>query len=280
MQSSGLTMSGKRRFSVTIAVVGHNESKTLSHALHLASEASGFDRLLYVDSASTDDSVVIADRMGIDRILAPIGKGRAVSAAITACTTTHLCLLDADITESSENIASALISAGEETHASLCVGDFSDGKPGVLSNTVGVYEPLVRELFPEAAGKFGSRPLSGFRLLDTQMSWGRIPPDFGVESHMNLVAAQAVPGMIRVVPIGMYVGRFLYKPKMGLEIADAILSLAIEQNRLSTEARPAWDRWVDVVVEHVASYHGDIEGREMFVKELLALAARPLPSER
>jgi glucosyl-3-phosphoglycerate synthase len=262
---------------LTIAVIGHNEAPTLGHALEqaLQAERDGVE-VVFLDSGSTDGSDRIAAGYGVRRIDAPVGKGRAMRQALAGCPTRHLAFVDADIHGSSANIPALLADAAGSGHH-LVVGDFREAEPGVASNTLAVYEPLVARLFPEAAGRYGSKPLTGFRVLDTTVDWGPVPPGFGVEAHLNVTAALLPGARLAVADIGEYRGRFLFKPAMGLEIAAAVLDLAEATGRLRTADRPAWDAWVRVAVDHIATYRGEPERREAFRTRLLELATRPLP---
>jgi len=264
--------------SFTFAVVGHDEEDTLGRALgHVRAAARPGDEAWFVDSASTDESLSRATTAGVRIIEAPLGKGRAVAAAIAECRTDWLCTIDGDILHASQNIPARLRDAAETVGGGLVVGEFDDASPSVMSNTVGVYEPLIRALFPEAAGLFGRKPLTGFRAWRTSLVLGPLPPDFGIEAHINITSVlSGVP--ITVVPIGSYRGPFRYKPTMGFEIARPVLDIAVASGRLLASCRPAWDRWVADVVEHVASYHGDPAHRDEYVTALMRLAGRPFPA--
>lgn len=233
--------------------------------------------MVFVDSASLDQSVQIAVDCGVDVIEAPLGKGRAMRRALAACETEYLCFIDADIHDSERNIPRELAKAVRAGDRTMVVGEFTDVTPGILSNTIGIYEPLIATLVPEAAGRFGSRPLTGFRIINTTVEWGRLPPGFGVETHLNIFASQHDRSSTCTQDIGEYQGRFLYKPKMGLEIAKPILDWAQSNGRLDPAARSAWDAWVAVVVAHISTFHGQPSMRVAFRKRLLELAARPLP---
>lgn len=265
----------------TIAIVGHDEEATLGGALTAANAvADERHKVLFVDSASTDRSRSVADRSGVEVLDAPLGEGRAVAKALAQCTTTYLCLVDADIEYATKNIPDVMCKTVDSRRPDLLVGDFNTGKQvSILSNTVGVYKPLVAAIFPESVDRFGSKPLTGFRVLRSDFDWGALPPDFGVEAYLNLVAS-ASGARTSVVDIGEYHGPFKYKPRMGAEIGRAILDLAENTGRIDHECRAAWDSWVEDVVEHVGSYHGDESGRTEYVNVLLELAARPTPPLR
>jgi glycosyltransferase involved in cell wall biosynthesis len=266
---------------ITFALIGHNEAATLPRALQdTVSAAEDGDHVVFVDSASGDESAQIAAARGVSVISAPLGKGRAIEQALDACETEYICLIDADIHEAALNIPRELARPVRSGDWTMVVGEFQDEIPWVPSNTLGVYEPLIRELVPEAVGRFGKRPLTGFRVLNTTHEWGTLPPDFGVEAHLNVMASLDDRSRTCVQDIGLYRGRFLYKPTMGWQIARPILDWAEQHGRLDHAARPAWDAWVGDVVDHIASFRDEADLRDKFRDELLALAGRPLPAAR
>ncbi len=65
-------------------------------------------------------------------------------------------------------------------------------------------------------------------------------------------------------------------------LGDAVrrwrLDLAQAHGRLAPRARPHWNAWVKLVVDHIASYRGERRRRAAFSARLLELAARQLPS--
>lgn len=262
----------------TFCVLGHNESPTVLRALAMAQSAASVDDIVvFVDSASDDGSAALAAEAGYQVIAAPIGKGRAVRAALKATATPWVCLLDADIHRADRNIALTLTERARDNDADMIVGDFNEpGVPSILSNTWGIYEPLTSALFPEVVGIYGSKPLSGFRVLRTSLDLPDVPDDFGVEAYLNI----AVPlhgKLSAVTPIGEYEGRFLYKPTMGLEIARPILDTATRIGRLSVHRRGEWDDWVTTVVNTVAEYRGRAASRDEYLVQLRQVINRPLP---
>ena len=261
---------------ITFAVIGHNEAPTLEYALDQVSEAAMTgDVVWFVDSASTDQSKTIAKRKNIKRIQAPIGKGRAMRYAIERFETEFICFIDADLLEAPRNFALVLAEAVRTNPSDMLVGDFEDGS--LSGVTIGIYKPLVANLFPEATDRYGNKPLSGFRVIRKGQNLGQIPDDFGVEAHLNITLGLA-SASISICSLGTYEGRFLYKPLMGIEVSNAILNLAVSAGRLDAACRSAWEEWVNDIVEHLTNYHGDLAISVSFESELRRLASRPLPS--
>lgn len=265
--------------SFTFAVVGHNEEPHLAAALHQALLASRIgDRVVFVDSASTDGSARIAEEVGVEVLAAPLGKGRAVRAALEYCKSDYLCLLDADIVDAELNIAERLRWAATELRLDMIVGQFWSRGASVLTSTVGVYGPMVEAFFPEVSDRYGSRPLSGFRVLRPDHFPG-LPGDFGVESHLNIEVVMRGGGAA-ITDIGCYGGRYRHKPDMPFEIAGAILDLAERHGRLDPELRGDWEEWVRRIVELFSGYHGGEDQRERYRRRLFEALALPRPPAR
>jgi glycosyltransferase involved in cell wall biosynthesis len=266
--------------AMTLAVVGHNESATLLTACaQAAAAARPQDRVVFVDSASTDGSGAVAREAGFPVVDAPLGKGAAVRTLLQQAETDWVVLLDGDLLDSERSLAAPLAEAVRaDPSASAVLGDFVDRVPGVLSATWSIYEPLVRALFPEAAGRFGSHPLTGFRAVRKEAlgPLDDVPDDFGLEAHLNIRTARSGHPW-SVVDLGWYEGRFLYKPTMGAQIGRAVLDEAVRTGSLSGARRPDWDAWVAHVVHVIAGYRGEPDGREAFVERLGRARERPLP---
>jgi glucosyl-3-phosphoglycerate synthase len=195
-------------------------------------------------------------------------------------TTPWLCFLDGDLMSHDPNVPLALRRATERADRDtvMVVGDFDEPPPGaVLSNTLAVYGPLVRALVPEAAGRFGTHPLSGFRTIRPWLVDAGLPPDFGAETHLNLIVALSGRPWT-VTSVGTFQQRFRYHGSdMGREIANAVFDIAVARDRLAPELRGAWEEWVDQVTAEIAMYRDAGEDRENYLARIMELAARPLP---
>ena len=262
---------------ITFAVVGHNEGRTLGVALADARQAAeDGDQVWFVDSASTDGSAGLAASLGVEVVSAPLGKGRALRAAIARCETPYICFLDADGESSRADIALALRGALSSRDLDMVVADFAWPAKRFLSATSGVYRPLVGALFPEALDRYGSMPFSGFRALRADVELGELPPGFGVETYLNL--ACVVGGMrTEVVHVGTYDGPVRPHRELGLEVAAVILDLAERHGRLNAVMKPLWERWVDEVVTVARTQPGPGDEVGDYPERLAAAAARPLP---
>lgn len=274
---------------VTFAVVGRDESEYLGTALRQARDAARpGDEVWFVDSGSSDGSSALAASLGARVLSAPAGKGRALAQVLSQVQTERVILVDADIERTSTNIPRSLRNAAERSGADLVVAEFEEPRLKVRHSSRYVWRPLVRALFPEADGRFGRTPLSGFRVLRTGTELGSIPPEFGAETHLNLVVA-AAGGSVQVADVGTYWGPVRPKPRLGLEVGAAILDLAHARGRLDAELRPRWDEWVRGVVQVVVEgARWTVEGSEPrdtsadpdYIERLEAAAGRPLPPAR
>lgn len=263
---------------ITFAVIGHNEAATLRYMLDQAAGAvRPGDRLWFVDSASDDGSPELAARLGAEVLRAPLGKGRALAAAVERCETSHICFLDADALETTRNVPLTLRDGLERSAADMVVAEFVWPAKGVLALTTTIWRPLVGDLFPEALGTAPRFPLSGFRLLDVELARGPLPSGFGVETYLNLVAA--IDGrMTATVDVGVFSGPVRPHPSMYHEVAEAILDLAEACGRLERAARGPWDAWVSETFAVITECRsGDGIVAERFAEELAKLAARPRP---
>ena len=262
---------------ITFAVVGHNEVALLSNAVEQAHAASRpGDRVWYVDSASSDGSAELAHSLGAEVVRAPLGKGSAVAAAIGRCETRHICLLDADIENTTRNVPETLRQALERTGADMVVAEFDWPEKSFRPVTATIWEPLVRALFPEAVETVPGVPLSGFRILDVALARGPLPTGFGLEVHLNIVGS--LDGRrTETADIGLYAGPLRPNPELPGEVARAILDVAEARGRLDPSARPDWDSWLEPVLALIAETGpDDSAGRSM----LTEAAARPLPEAR
>ena len=260
---------------ITFAVVGHNEVALLANALEQAQAASGpGDCVLFVDSASSDGSGELAGSLGAEVLRAPLGKGRAVAAAVEHCSTTHICLLDADIESTTVNVPEALRRALERTGADMVVGEFDWPEKEFRPVTTSIWDPLVGALFPEAAATVTRVPLSGFRIFDVGLVGEPLPTGFGLEVHLNIVGC--LEGRrTDTADIGTYSGPIRSNPGLPAEIATAILDIAESRDRLDASARPAWDEWLEPVLALIGETTPDDRERRAM---LIEAAARPLPA--
>jgi glucosyl-3-phosphoglycerate synthase len=267
---------------ITFAILGHDEADTVSRIIAMARAAvQPGDRVIFVDSASTDGSAEVARACGAEVFAAPLGKGAAMRVAIEEATGDWVCFLDADVLAAAVNIPAVLRARAVEASANPgsvahVLGDFSEPE-SILSNTVGIYAPLVAGLFPEIAGRLGSKPLTGFRAVRRDLLPRDLPDGYGVEAHLNIAVAMA-GGTAAVVDVGRFSGKFKPHRSMGREIAAAVLDAAERFGRLAPSARPAWEAWVDGVVAVISRDRGAAADRAAYLRRLAAAASRPLPS--
>ncbi|GAA2595503.1 hypothetical protein GCM10010411_31150 [Actinomadura fulvescens] len=265
---------------LTIAIVAHNEEPYVENAIRQAREAADAStRVVVVDSASTDGTAERARSLGCDVLPAPLGKGAAMVTMARATETPWLCFMDADIVENGRNIPLTLRTAIESAPEStaMVVADFDDPPPKpILSATISIYGPLVRALVPEADGRFGDRPLSGFRAVRPALLADDAPADFGIEAYLNLTAALGGRPVV-LTHIGPFKQRFRYKADMGAEIGRAILDVAVRHGRLDPALRPEWDAWVGRILKVIRTYDGDLSQGAAYLERLHAAMEEPMP---
>jgi glycosyltransferase involved in cell wall biosynthesis len=236
---------------LAFAVIGRNEAATLENSLAMARDAArAGERVVYVDSWSSDGSPELAASLGYEVIRAPAGKGRAVAAALRELGAGHVCLLDADIWDGSDNLALGLRRAHDEAPADMIVADFDWPEKRTYAVLPAMYWPLLESLFPEAVDGFGPLAIVGFRIVDAGLAFGELPRGYGVEVHMNIVAATR-GFSTRTVPCGTYHGPVRDNfPELCRDIAGAVLTLAEADGRLHG-TRGEWDAWVGEAIAAV-----------------------------
>ncbi|MET9344636.1 glycosyltransferase [Nonomuraea sp. NPDC003804] len=264
----------------TFVIPAHNEEATVATIVGQARAAARpGDRVLVVDSASTDATAERAAAAGAEVLRGPKGKGAAMNAAIDVAGTAWVCFLDADLVSSEVNIAAELRAAAASSTAGHVVGDYEYDHPGtILSSTFTIYEPLTDRFFPET-GFMGANALTGYRAVRRSLLTDPLPPDFGVESFLNITLALA-GARAEVRHLGVIGSRF--RPtggSMAREIGTAILDLAMAHGRLDSGERGAWEAWLEEGVAAIAPQAAD-GGRSATLSRLFAAVRRPMPSTR
>jgi glycosyltransferase involved in cell wall biosynthesis len=266
---------------VTFAVIGHNEEELLATAIAQAVEAArSGDRVWFVDSASTDGSAALARSLGVEVLAAPLGKGRAMSEVLRRCATGRVCFVDADIETSSVNIPLTLRDAIEASDADMVVGDFDWPRKRFSGAKVGIYRPLVADLFPEALDIAPRMPFSGFRILDAALDIGVLPPRWGSETYLN-VHLIATGRRVTTVDLGEYDGPMRLKTaELGADAAEAILELAEREGRLDAAMRPRWEAWVARAMTVLSTQPDSHEPDGDYASRLAEVPTWPRPSAR
>ena len=261
----------------TFVIPARDEQASVENIVRQACEAAQpGDRVLVVDSASSDATADRAAAAGAEVLSGPSGKGAAMAAAIRRVDTRWVCFLDADLFSTAVNVPATLRHAALTTNADHILGDYEYDDPAtILASTFTIYEPLVAEFFPEASS-LCVNALTGYRAIRRSYLDGLWPPDFGVESYLNVVTVMK-GATTAVSHLGVIASRFKYKPDMPREIARTILDLAVAYDRMDPDTRPGWDAWVDGAVEAIRGVGGD-EGRSAVLARLFVAVRRPMPA--
>jgi glucosyl-3-phosphoglycerate synthase len=271
-----------REHVFTFAVVGRNEAERLAGMVGLALEAAQpGDRVWFIDSASEDDSIAVARALGVDEVIeGPEGKGRAMDAALDRCRSGYICFLDADFFEWTVNVPAMLREAALTTGADMVVGTYSDDRRRVIQPYV--YWLLADALVPDYGRHCDPTPLSGLRVVDPALVQRPLPPGYGVETYLNLTFAGA-GHRIAAVDLGFMRGplrRYANVPEVSSAVAREVLDFAVGCGGLDPEQRPAWERWIDEVIETIGVPPPPGAPGDEHLAAVAAAAARPLPPAR
>ncbi|MGW5475520.1 glycosyltransferase family 2 protein [Streptomyces sp. NPDC004008] len=269
-----------REFRVFAFVIpAHNEEATVATIVGQALEAAQpGDRVLVVDSGSTDDTARRAREAGAEVLSGPLGKGAAMQLAVSSVDSEWTCFLDADLTSSDRNVAAVLRETAAGGTADHVVGDYEYDYPGtILASTFTIYEPLTARFFPEV-GFHGANALTGYRAVRTRLlRTAPLPRDFGVETFLNISLALA-GGQVNVCHLGVVGSRFRFHGgSMATEIGTRILDMAEAHGRLDPADRPEWEQWLHVGVAAIAPNTGD-QGRSAVLARLFSTVRRPMPT--
>ncbi|MBM9506816.1 glycosyltransferase family 2 protein [Actinacidiphila acididurans] len=262
----------------TFVIPAYNEERTVAAIIEQARTAARpGDRVLVVDSASTDRTADAAARAGAEVLHGPRGKGAAMNTALAAVRTQWVCFLDADLVSSTQNVPAALRKAADTSSADHVVGDYEYDYPGtILSSTFTIYEPLAAALFPEV-GHLGANSLTGYRAIRTSRIQHPLPPDFAVETYLNISLALA-GGTAEVCHLGTITSRFRHNGgSMARQIGRAVLDMAEQYGRLEPHDRPAWDRWLEEGIAAITPQTAD-SGRSATLARLFTAVRRPMPT--
>jgi glucosyl-3-phosphoglycerate synthase len=260
----------------TFVIPARNEQDSVATIVGQACRAAQpGDRVLVVDSGSTDATGQHAAAAGAEVLRGPPGKGAAMAAAVADISTEWVCFLDADLISAEVNVPATLRRAAADGRADHVLGDYEYLEPGtILASTFTIYEPLVAEFFPEV-GALGANSLTGYRAIRRSYLDGLLPTDFGVESYLNISIVMA-GGSAAVCHLGVIGSRFKYKHDMCREIARSILDLAVAHHRLDPGDRATWNSWVDGGVPAIRAVGGG-NGHSASLAGLFTAVRRPMP---
>ncbi len=116
--------------NVTAIIPAFNEEKTISDVLNALKNTPEVDRVIVVSDGSTDNTVDIARRHGVEVIdlLTNRGKGGAIKAGLDVTETEVILFLDADLIGLTPEHVKLLLDPVLEDRADMSVGLFEKGR--------------------------------------------------------------------------------------------------------------------------------------------------------
>jgi glucosyl-3-phosphoglycerate synthase len=193
----------RREVSVSVVIPARNEAGTVAHVVSLIRRELGglVDELVVIDSDSTDDTAVLAQRAGavvhaareIDTGHGPLpGKGEALWKSLFVTSGDLLVFIDADLTEWGPHFVTGLIGPLLVSENTLLVKGFYDRLADELPDAVGealpqggrvtelVARPLLNLYWPELSAVV--QPLAGeWAVRRSLIETLSVPVGYGVE---------------------------------------------------------------------------------------------------
>jgi glycosyltransferase involved in cell wall biosynthesis len=233
---------------IVAAIPAYNEEKTIAKVVLRAMRH--VDRVVVVDDGSTDDTAMIAERLGAHIVKhdGNLGYGAAIRSCLSAARDLNsdiLVILDADGQHSGDDIPKILapIQAGE---ADIVVGSrFS----GPQDSEIPLYRRAGLRLVNEATNRIARQKISdtqsGFRAYSREsiQRIGLYERGMGVTSEINIRSGDAGLKIVEV-PIGIrYSGLETSSQNPlshGLEIVSTILRIAGEKHPVALFGVPGF----------------------------------------
>lgn len=116
--------------NVTAIIPAYNEERTIAGVVRCVKRVDKVQKVIVVSDGSTDRTAEIARECGADviKLEENVGKGGAIKAGVSECSTEIILFLDADLIGLTEQHVLDLIQPVLENRADMTVGIFRNGR--------------------------------------------------------------------------------------------------------------------------------------------------------
>ncbi len=162
-----------RELRVAAIVPAYNEEETLADVLSVLKSTDLVDEALVVSDGSTDQTVGVAQALGIKGIHLKVNQGKGVAMAVGVAHTTApiLVFVDGDILQLSEYLLSQLIDPVVQGEVAMSIGVRNRGwLINMLHRRTGPLLSGIRCLRREVFEAVPAEYLEGFR-IETALNW-------------------------------------------------------------------------------------------------------------
>lgn len=260
--------------SVSIIVPALNEEATIAEVVAAARRSL---EILHADgevivsaSGCTDATAAVAAEAGATVVLAPKGKGLAISAGVSASRGEIICLLDGDLQYLGASplpvglVAPILAGTVDATIADLY---FRPVYPQLWF--YGFFAPLAGLAFPEILPKVGTSPWSGQRAAVRELWPGALRPDFTVDLELILYWNDS-GARLRPVISDDWIGPQRPKPDLIYDEFSLLACHAVQRGRVLSSQLPSLKRWFEAAHDMMARYMPGVHDVVPFEERLLA----------
>lgn len=270
----------QRTASVSVIIPAHNEEETISEVV---GEAFRSLKVLNVAgdvtvsaSGCSDRTVERAERSGARVVLAPTGKGAAISAGLAATNGTIVCLIDGDFRYFGEPPLAALLAEPIlRGVADACVSDLYWRPLYPQLWLQGFFAPVAGFLFPDLLPKVGSTPWSGQRAAVRELWPNELPEGFTVDLALLLHWNQHAK-LLRPILSDDWVNPQRPKPELMHQELKVLIDEARRQERISEDRVAPLHNWYEDAHTLMASYRPDKDDPQIFEQHVLKESRRSL----
>lgn len=262
-----------RPATVSVVVPAHNEQETVAEVIAEAERGLALlgvqGEVLVSASGCTDNTAEVAAAAGAGVVVAPEGKGSAVSAGLAAARGDVVCLIDGDLRYFGDRpLVALLVEPILQGLADACVTDLYWRPLYPQLWQYGFFVPSAGALFPELLPKAGSTPWSGQRAALRRLWPAQLPADFTVDLGL-LLHWNSTADRLRPVVADDWTNPQRPKPELMRQEFDLLTQHAIVRGRLAPEMLPRFTAWFEISHELMARYNPAEHDPQVFERQLL-----------